>query len=72
MFKHQSLQKDSKLSGSTRTIIKNTSISMTETLDWIEFGDGIRLELKKNLIRSSFIQTNAIFSFYLLIKVYLN
>lgn len=33
MFKHQSLQKDSKLPGSIRTIIKNTSISMTETLD---------------------------------------
>lgn len=72
MFKHQSLQKDSKLPGSIRTIIKNTSISMTETLDWIEFGDGICLELKKNLICSSFIQINAIFSFYLLIKVYLN
>lgn len=72
MFKHQSLQKDSKLPGSTRTIIKNTSISMTETLDWIEFGDGICLELKKNLIRPSFIQINGIFSFYLLIKVYLN
>lgn len=49
MFKHQSLQKDSKLPGSIRTIIKNTSISMTETLDWIEFGDGICLELKKIL-----------------------
>ena len=72
MFKHQSLKKDSKLPGSIKTIIKNTSISITETLELVEFGDGICLGLKKNLICSSFIQTNAMFWFYLLIKVYLS